>query len=397
MRYHGMLVVSALALLLCGCNIFWIHSGVAAPAPVVTVPANMAGGADANWSVSWTGGTAPYTIEMDLGGGATANVAAGTAATTPYAHTFTMVNPSLTDNASYTYTVRVTDSEDRVGTATAQYTIGPTNGPEITIDSAVFDAALDRLTVTVSSPDDGETLTVSVTVPAGLAVDDAEKVAAATGPLTATFDWTALDILAGATGDTTITVDNGHGATDTETATITVEPFVLAADKLYAIAAPANVAVGDPVTVTVLTGVPANPFQYLNGIGMTIESDADKVASSFNVGAVGGNPGDVDGFWTAMNPSGGFLLPPDQFIIATNIGGGRERWDFNLTPIGGSDVDSSSGALFNCQFTFATAGTKTFGFQDVNTVNRTYYSDHDNIIYFWGDITNDDAPAVTVE
>ena len=63
------------------------------PVPVVTVPAGMNGAADANWTVTWVGGTAPYTIAMAMGGGTTADVPAGTAAVSPFAQTFTMVNP----------------------------------------------------------------------------------------------------------------------------------------------------------------------------------------------------------------------------------------------------------------------------------------------------------------
>jgi hypothetical protein len=365
------------------------------PIVTVTVPADMNGAEVHNWVVSWIGGTAPYTIEMAMGGGTTANVPAGTAAVSPFTQAFTMVNPSVVDDVNYNYTVTVTDAQGLSGTATAQYTVLHMLNQAPVIESAVFDAATDRLTVSVSDPDDGETLDVTVTVPAGLGVDDDTKTAAATGPLAATFDWTATDFVTGGSGTTTVTVSDGD-ATDTADVLITVDGFPLAPDTLYAFASPTSVATGDTVTVTIMTGDPANPFQYLNGVGLTIESDCDKVANSFNAGAVGGGAGDVDGFWTTMNPGGGFLLPPDNFIVATDIGGGRERWDFNLTPIGGSDVAAGEGALFSYQFTFSAAGTKTFGFQDINVVNRTYYSDSVPTEYFWGDITNADAPTVSV-
>jgi hypothetical protein len=167
-------------------------------------------------------------------------------------------------------------------------------------------------------------------------------------------------------------------------------------DTLYAQATVATAAVGAEVTVVVYTGVPAHPFEFMNGCGLTMEADAEKVAGSFNTGVPGGQPDASDGFWAAMDPADGFLLAPDNFILATDIGGGRERWDFNVTPIGGSDVTASEGALFNYKFTFGTAGVKTFGFQEFSGVNRTYYSDSTSTQYFWGDSTNVSAPSVTV-
>lgn len=86
-----------------------------------------------------------------------------------------------------------------------------------------------------------------------------------------------------------------------------------------------------------------------------------------------------------------------QGRIATDIGGGRERWDFNCTPIGGSDQTAASGPLFNFTFTFGNAGVKHFGFQQFDGVKRTYYSDAASNEYYWGDISNSAAPTVTVD
>jgi hypothetical protein len=149
--------------------------------------------------------------------------------------------------------------------------------------------------------------------------------------------------------------------------------------------------------VVVSTGVPAQPFEFMNGCGLTVEADADKVVGSFNTGVPGGQPDAADGFWATMLPSDGFLLAPDSFIIATDIGGGRERWDFNVTPIGGHDVTTSKGALFNYKFTFSVAGVKTFGFEEFHGVDRTYYSDEASHINHWSDISNAAARTLTVE
>jgi len=84
-------------------------------------------------------------------------------------------------------------------------------------------------------------------------------------------------------------------------------------------------------------------------------------------------------------------LPPESFIIETDLGGGVTGIDFNATPVGGSDRTTDEGALFNFGATFA-AGHNTLGFQDVSGVSRTYYTDSNAAPdRFWGDITNSHA------
>lgn len=364
----------------------------------VTLPTDMQGGTEAVWQVTWIGGTAPYTIQMNLGGGATENVPAGTAALSPFTHAFTMVNPSLEDGANYSYTVQVIDSNYMVSMASGTFFVGPTPNQPPLIESAVYNMATRTLTVTVSDPDDGEELWVSVTEVPGLGVDATGKYAAATGPFTADFVWNAEDLLAGGAGVTTVSVTDSQGGLQATTEVpVSVPAFPLAADTLYALPLQTRVATDEPVTVLVATGVPADPLQFVNGVGLTIESDAAKVPNSYDPGALGGGWSEADGFWGDMAPGGGFLLPPDNFIVATDIGGGRERWDFNVTPIDGSEATGASGALFSYQFTFSSAGTKTFGFQDVSGVKRTYYSDTAGNEYFWGDIANSAAPLVEVQ
>ena len=394
------LALAAGCVCLAGCDTKNMRHGMWEPGgPIVsvTVPTGMFGGRTAEWTVSWYGGTAPYVISMNMGGGTTENVAAGTTAVSPFTQEFTMVNPSTADSVTYSYTVVITDSQGLSGTATATYTVGPTPNELPVIESAVYTKATKTLLVTVSDPDDAEDLIVDVTVPPGFNVDATSKYASATGPLTASFLWVPADVVNGAAGTTTVTVTDDAGDTDSADVALEIDPFPLVDDTLYAYPSPLLVSTQDTVTVVVLTGVPANPLQFVNGIGLTIESDADKVANTFNVGDVGGGAGDCDGFWSAMAPAGGFLLPPDNFIIATDIGGGRERWDFNVTPIGGSEQTTAKGALFNYQFTFSTPGLKTFGFEEVSGVNRTYYSDASATEYFWGDSTNASSPQVTVD
>jgi hypothetical protein len=139
------------------------------PMPIVNVPPDMRGGQSAEWTVTWTGRNAPFTIAMYMGGGADADLPAGTTATSPFSQSFTMLNPSVERAATYTYSITLIDAQGLSGTATAQYTVGPAlNHPPLT-DSAVYTAP--NLVVTVNDPDDGGPLKVSVTTPPGLTVD----------------------------------------------------------------------------------------------------------------------------------------------------------------------------------------------------------------------------------
>jgi hypothetical protein len=315
-----------------------------------------------------------------------------------------MVNNSLTDNATYTVSVTVTDAQGLFRTETESYVVGPTPNQNPVINSVTYDEASRTLTVNVSDPD-GDDIDVTVTEPAGLSAGSTTDTVAGGGPGDATFTWSAADLFAGGSGQTTITADDGAGGTATDDANITVPGITLIDDTMIAVPLAGSTGVSDGnrstadggVTIVVATGVPANPFNFMNGVGVTVETAATFQSNTFNAGAVGGGAGDVDGFWTAMNPGGGFLLPPDNFIQATDIGGGLERWDFNLTPIGGADQTTASGALFNFVFEFGSAGTYNLGFQEFETVNRTYYQDAANNEYFWGDITNSSVPnTVTV-
>jgi hypothetical protein len=386
--------------------------------PIVTVtkPAEMSGGAEATWTVSWPVGqtgpvfppdpSAPYTISMNMGGGTTQNIPVRTPATIPFAQTFTMVNPSTAVPATYTYTVVVTNSQGLSGTATGSYTVGPSPNHPPVIEDAVYSAATRTMVVTVSDPDDGETLTVDVTVLPGCSVDSASKVAAskaasATGPLTASFVWSPSGAQSGdgSSGNSTVTVTDSAGATaSTDVYVVCEVPVIPAGDALLAFAAPTTASVGEPVTVMVVTTAPAHPLQFINGIGMTVEEDASFVPGSINIGVSGGAADSVDGFWDIMNPSG-FMLQADNLMVPTPIEGGRERWDFNITPLGGSDIIDANGALFNVQFTFSTPGMKHFGFEQLDGlgVKRTYYSDGAGNEYFWSSISNEQVSSISVQ
>lgn len=122
---------------------------------------------------------------MDMGGGATEDVPAGTPAASPFTQTFTMVNPSMTD-ATYTYTVTVTDSSRNFGMMTGTYTVGPISNEAPSIDSLIFVDGV--LTATVSDPDETGALSVDIVIPMSMVADAAREDAAQVTGATATFN-----------------------------------------------------------------------------------------------------------------------------------------------------------------------------------------------------------------
>jgi hypothetical protein len=380
------LVAVGLLILSAGCDTLNIGGGGPTRGPQVTLTApttNLFGMQTSTWTAAWSGGTGPYTIAWNFGGGAT-NIPAA-AATSPATATSTWVDSAVA--ANYTVVVTVTDSQNVPGTATATVAVGPTqNLPPVIGTVAV---AGGTLTVPVTDGD-GDDVTVTVANFTGITPDNTTQTVTG-GAGNAVFNFTADDLFAGGTSSVDITAaDVPAGATDTDTANVTVPGITLTANGLHAIPLQSSVNVGDPVTVVVATGTTGSSFQFMKGAGLVMPDDATYVANSFNCGAVGGNRDDADGAWATITTNGGFLLGPDALIQPgpnpdASLPAGTVRYDFNVTPLGGSDVASAEGALFNAQFTFATAGSKTFTFQQFNGVNRSYYSDFANgTDTFWG-------------
>ena len=401
------LVTKVLALavfsLLTACDT--LHTGSAQPAwgPVITsvdIPANMGGGLEATWTVEWRGGTAPFTIAFDMGGGASEDLVA-TPAVSPFSHTFMMLNPSLDVAPTYTFTVTVSDAQGLSDERSGTYVLNPVDWfatPYIV--GLQYSENTRQLTVEARSDDPYDEIWISLQVPEQLQVNATLQRAnpRADGVSVASFYFYSSDPLHNAEGDVLVTAADQYGSTSQpETVHILVRSLHIPADSLVAIPHTEGAELGEAVKVTVSTWLPAHGLQYVNGCGLTVDSDADYVAGSFNVGVPAGAAGDTDGFWELMDPSGGFLLPPDSFIRATDIGGGRERWDFNVTPIGGKDVATGIGALFSMQFRFSVPGVKFFGFQEATGhIKRTYYSDASCTEYFWGDISNNVVPGLEV-
>jgi hypothetical protein len=360
-------------------------------AATITVPANMFGLQDATWTANIQGGIGPFTVAWDFGGGANPNAPSFAAQVGPTSSaTVNMINATAAP-VHYKAKVTVTDSLGVVFTTPdpgVDYVVGIIQNQTPVVESATYAAGV--LTVSVSDPDDAATLTVNVTAPAGFTIDAPSKVAASTGPLTATFNVGPTDILAGATGNFVVTVTDEHNATGTWPGgvDVTIAPLALAADTLYAIPASASAATGAPVKIIVATGVPANPFHYANSIGITMPSDGAYVAHSFHFGT-GDDQSTVTGIWTLVGATD-FIPVSDGLVSHTDLGGGSTRWDFGVSPQGGNDVTTASGVIMNVQFTYSAAGTKTLGFQQFLGVKRTYYSDS-GAEYFWVDITNNHA------
>ena len=397
------LLVAALALMAAACG---GHNravdSLGAPVLTVSVPAGMPGGTQAQWAVSWQGGRAPYTIEASFGGGA-ADIAAGTPAASPFSRSLLMRNDSRSGATMYIYTFRVTDANGASGVTSGSYEVGAYVNQPPQIGQLTWDPETLTLGVPASDGDPGETeLTVSVTPPAGAwAIGDtpdryapadapAERLIPADGSTPATFSFFNRDPAVAAAGSVAIDVTDGFGASAHAQFTLHLPSFILAPDTLYAMPAQRVVKVGEPVMVIVATGVPAQSFYYMDGVGLVTPEDSEAINGSENYGAIGGTHLAVDGFWSALAPSD-FLVwmyPATASVIIFPPPMGPRRWDYSIAPVGGHDVTTDSGALFNVQFTFATPGVKSFSFVAVDGIDRTYYSDSVSNHYFWSDISN---------
>lgn len=345
----------------------------------------------------------PVSVSITAVAGLTANTLTGSAPTGNGPVVFDFTADVAANGGGGNTTITANDGHNADVTATQAIAIAAvvTNGPPVIVSHNYADPTL---TVVVTDPDT-DPVTVTVSVPAGLAVDNAAPPATAGGGGTVNFVWSATDPFVGGTGDTTITANDGQGHTVTATQTITVAPWPLAADTLYARPASPTAAVGAPVTIYVYTGQPANPLQFLSSVGFTIENAGTYTANSFNNGWTGGARMDTDGYWALMGPPaptlyldlGDGLMPG----AATDIGGGLHRYNFAVVPQGSFTAPAAVGTgtgpfLFSFTLTFSAAGTYHLAFQqtDAALFDQTYYSDGGGTNYFWG--TLDSSNTITV-
>lgn len=378
----------AAAVFAASCDTLNIGGALPGWGPTVTIGAGPTAtgnfsGENFTWTASWVGGTGPFTVAWNFGANFNPTTANANTAGNSDSQTVALNNAA---GATGTVSITVTDAQNLPGTDTADYAFGAQQNVAPTLTVTGGDGTT---SITVQADDaDGDSVTITPTVGAGFTAPAAQTVAAGAS---ATFNFSATDVFGGGNATATFDGDDGNGGTAQTTANVSQAAIVLAADTLYAVPLQGSAGAGDTVTVIVATGVPANPFQFNNGTRVTAPTGFAYVSNTFNIGMPGGDAGAVDGFWTAMNPGGGFLLAPDNFITETDLGGGLIGISFNCTPIGGSDQNASSGAIFNFGANFG-AGANTLGFAEADgPIKRTYYSDGAATEYFWGDITNNHA------
>lgn len=275
-----------------------------------------------------------------------------------------------------------------------EVTVNPNNHAPV-IENVSFDAPSQSLSVTVSDQDN-DPVAIEITPPTGLMPDFSSQTVNGSG--TAQFYFGAEDPVAGGSGLAGITASDPQGANDTADSNVSVASIPINADTIYALPLAHSAAPGQPVRVFIYTGATAHPFKFLNGCGITVEADANYYSNSYNIGFLGGEAFGVDGVWSQIG-SVGFLQFPDWLIVSTDIGGGRQRFDFSLVPLGGAQVNNLTGYLFNMALVFSTPGTKQLGLVDVDGVDRTYYSDDSAMTYHWGTLMADGSgtldPSVT--
>jgi hypothetical protein len=308
--------------------------------------------------------------------------------------TFSLVAPAT--SASGDSDITADDAHGGTDTATQAITLGATNQAPVIGAVAYADGVL---TVPVTDADNDD-VTVTVTAVTGLSVDNATQVVTG-GNGDAVFNWTPDDVIAGGSGDTTITADDGVTATPPTTIqTISFAAFTAAVDTLYPFAPATTAAVGSPVRVYVVTGLPANSLQFLSAVGFTCETGGTYVANSFNYGDHPATSArtDTDGYWALMGPPAptAYTDLGDGTVpgAAVDIGGGLHRYSFAISPQGTftapATLPNGAAVLFSFELTFAAAATYNFAFQlNDGAFDQTYYSDDAINKYYWGALETD--------
>jgi len=376
------LVAAALTLIACtgGGNkstpVPFVSVQVTAPAAPLTA------GSTTVWTATPEPATTLYSLHWDFGGGAVPN-------TVDQLNVLTAGSTASVQLIAGAWhgSVQMTDHTGLSVTQPFDFTVGPPKALSVA-------AAYTGGRITLVSDSQSGPLTVAATdstlfnlgVPATTTVN---------GQLGALVPVSAADPLAGASGEVQLQVTDGIGAQGGTTLHVAIAPVTLAADTLYAIPLQKTVRVGEPVTVLLATGPTAHPFEYMNGVGLTMPGDGAYIWDTLNYGAVGGQILSPDGIWPSLDPTGGFLLIEDgnDFPEGTDLQNGLNRWDFSISPLGAHALTGAQGALLNAKFKFTTPGVKTFGFQQLQGVKRTYYSDETQE-YYWGNIANDGSGGI---
>jgi hypothetical protein len=397
------LIFGAALLLLSSCvpDTMNIGSGLGARGPVVgtiIVPTTISSDGKWHFSVSFTSGQAPYTISWNFGGGANPNSFGPVAATSPNSQLVEFTGA----DGTYTVTVTVTDSLGQSGTTSSTYRQGtgeytppsdddlvlppppPANNPPVL--QLLSGDGTNHISIQASDAD-GESMLITAYPPTGAAADNPEQtVSGGAGELQ--FDFSIGSDYDYYTSGVYFVATDTTGEEGNYLAANLAVPQRVPPNTIYAVPLQETAAPGEAVTIVVFTSIPDHSFQFMNGCRVTAPTGFSFVRNSFNVGAPGGEPGTLDGLWLGMLPASGFLLPPDGFIVESALEFERTAIDFNVTPVGGHDVEAACGALFNFQATFV-VGKNHLSFQSVSGVSRTYYTDSNAAPdRFWGDIAN---------
>jgi hypothetical protein len=368
--YAFITVIVVLSLLVTAC-------GSRRPGPVliqlgprisdVDVPTGLNAGDTFTFSVT-TSGPDVVAWEWDFGGGATPNTS------TAEMPLVTLVNPSRTDDATYTGTVTVWDADNRTDEMEFDFTVGRTlnTAPEFTDGPTFAAGAANDATVSFTiNDDDGDdvTITLALTAPDGVGISDTliDATAGNYGPFDVTITNNNFED-ADVTVD--ITLDDGTETTDGSAGGTVTGITPDTSNSIIAVPSSTNVAVGDTFTVIVYVYDLTSPAAYFNSIFLTYGDGLSPVSGTWNLGAVGGAEWDKDGsYWEGfpdallpVNP--GFLtLEPGAVVVNASAQGAGPT---------GSAV-GAGGPLFNFQMTADTAGSYDLTF----TTASTYYTEPD--------------------
>jgi len=179
-----------------------------------------------------------------------------------------------------------------------------------------------------------------------------------------------------------------------------VDPIVITedfpyTDCIYATPDRYNVPVGEPILITVSCNETLSPFMHMSSVSVTMPQEATYVDGTFNVGSPGGAADDVDGLWSLVGPTG-FVMSDDSTISEILIGDGRIALEFNITPVGGSEIANATGDLFNFEimpgsgYGYMPGDEVRIGIRRLNgsLASVTHYQSADDSAHFWSHDTN---------
>lgn len=298
-RVAGLLALALLTALLSSTCAGRAHPGPANVGwpPTVTLagpPTGLRAGDSATFSAVWAGGTAPFTLAWDFGGGAAPNAASEQTAGSSAGQTVIL---SSSAGGTFVITVTVTDVWQLPGQDTASYSYGPAPpvpnaGPHLQLISG---AGTDTITLRATNAD-GDDITIYATAPVGMNITSPPSAVVESGG-TATFNFAGDDMFTPEGGDAGFSAFDGHSPSPVLAVQVQAG-YALLPDTLYAIPLKTHAAVGEPVRIVVATGVPAHPFQFVKGVRVTVPVGTEYVwpGHNFNIGAPGGSIAEADGY-----------------------------------------------------------------------------------------------------